>query len=121
MSEKDFVIKIAPYAMKDAEASGILASRNNGTRPILESGYGSTDLAVNANNIFGMKCSLSGKHLEKRLGRHFEIYEDHKRTEEERRRIFRRCRFPRIPGHSSQHKRSFALLAGRHERSRKTV
>lgn len=26
MSEKDFVTKIAPYAMKDAEASGILAS-----------------------------------------------------------------------------------------------
>lgn len=59
MSEKDFVTKIAPYAMKDAEASGILASVTM-AQAILESGYGSTDLAVNANNLFGMKCSLSG-------------------------------------------------------------
>ena len=59
MSEKDFVAKIAPYAIKDAEASGILASVTM-AQAILESGYGSTDLAVNANNLFGMKCSLSG-------------------------------------------------------------
>lgn len=59
MSEKDFVTKIAPYAMKDAEASRILASVTM-AQAILESGYGSTDLAVNANNLFGMKCSLSG-------------------------------------------------------------
>ena len=27
---------------------------------ILESGYGKSELAQNANNVFGMKCSLSG-------------------------------------------------------------
>lgn len=38
--------------MKDAEASGILASVTM-AQAILESGYGSTDLAVNANNLSG--------------------------------------------------------------------
>ena len=39
--------------------SGILASVTI-AQAILESGYGSTELAKNANNLFGMKCSLSG-------------------------------------------------------------
>ena len=102
--------------MKDAEASGILASVTM-AQAILESGYGSTDLAVNANNIFGMKCSLSGNTWKSV----WDGTSKYTKTTKERRRIFRRCRFPRIPGHSGQHKRSFALLAGRHERSRKTV
>lgn len=39
-------------------ASGILASVTI-AQAILESGYGTTELAINANNYFGMKCSLS--------------------------------------------------------------
>ena len=39
--------------------SGILASVTV-AQACLESGYGTTDLARNANNLFGMKCTLSG-------------------------------------------------------------
>ncbi len=42
--------------------SGILASVSL-AQFILESGYGKSELAQNANNIFGMKCSLSGNRL----------------------------------------------------------
>lgn len=59
MSEQEFIQKISSCAIKDMEASGILASVTI-AQGILESGYGSTELAVNANNFFGMKCSLSG-------------------------------------------------------------
>lgn len=39
--------------------TGILASLTT-AQGILESGYGTRELAVNANNIFGMKAELSG-------------------------------------------------------------
>lgn len=58
-SEDDFVSKVGKMATSDMQTSGILASVTT-AQAILESGYGTTDLAVNANNIFGMKCSLSG-------------------------------------------------------------
>lgn len=59
MTEKEFVSYIGPLAAADMEKTGILASVT-AAQAILESGYGSTDLAVRANNIFGMKESLSG-------------------------------------------------------------
>lgn len=59
MTEKEFVEKIGPLAREDMAASGILASIT-AAQACLESGYGSTELAVSANNLFGMKCSLSG-------------------------------------------------------------
>ena len=59
MTEKEFVEKIGPLASEDMAASGILASIT-AAQACLESGYGSTELAINANNLFGMKCSLSG-------------------------------------------------------------
>ena len=43
----------------DQKKSGILASVSL-AQFILESGYGKSELTENANNIFGMKCSLSG-------------------------------------------------------------
>ena len=58
-SESEFVKKVGELAKKDMEKSGILASVTT-AQAILESGYGSTELAKNANNLFGMKCSLSG-------------------------------------------------------------
>lgn len=39
--------------------TGILASVSM-AQFVLESGYGKSELAQNANNVFGMKCSLSG-------------------------------------------------------------
>lgn len=59
MSPEEFIKRIAPIAQGDMKDSGILASVTI-AQACLESGYGTTDLAINANNLFGMKCSLSG-------------------------------------------------------------
>lgn len=59
MSEIGFIKKVGPFAAADMKKTGVLASVTI-AQAILESGYGTTDLACNANNFFGMKCSLSG-------------------------------------------------------------
>lgn len=59
MTQQEFIQKVAGCAVNDMEASGILASVSI-AQAILESGYGTTELAVHANNYYGMKCSLSG-------------------------------------------------------------
>lgn len=59
MTEKEFVSYIGPLAAADMKKTGILASVT-AAQAILESGYGSTELAVAANNLFGMKATLSG-------------------------------------------------------------
>lgn len=59
MTQREFIDKISSCAVRDMEAGGILASVTI-AQAILESGYGSSELAVMAHNLFGMKCSLSG-------------------------------------------------------------
>lgn len=59
MSEIEFIKTVGPLAAADMKKTGVLASVTI-AQAILESGYGTTDLARNANNFFGMKCSLSG-------------------------------------------------------------
>lgn len=59
MTEQEFVEKIEKLAAEDMKTSGILASVTT-AQACLESGYGTTELAKNANNLFGMKISLSG-------------------------------------------------------------
>ncbi len=59
LSEADAINKIGALFTADQMKSGILASVSL-AQFILESGYGKSELAQNANNIFGMKCSLSG-------------------------------------------------------------
>lgn len=59
MTEKEFVSYIGPLAADDMKRTGILASVT-AAQAILESGYRSTVLAVKANNLFGMKATLSG-------------------------------------------------------------
>ena len=59
LSETDAIKKIGALFTADQKKSGILASVSL-AQFILESGYGKSELAQNANNIFGMKCSLSG-------------------------------------------------------------
>lgn len=54
-----FIEKIGAMARDDMAKSGICAAVTV-AQAILESGWGKNDLAVKANNIFGMKCSLSG-------------------------------------------------------------
>lgn len=59
MSEAEVVEFMGKYFTADQQKSGILASVSM-AQFILESGYGHTELAQNANNCFGMKASLSG-------------------------------------------------------------
>lgn len=59
MSNQEFIKKIGEIAKADMIANGILASVTI-AQAILESGYGTTDLATKASNYFGMKCNLSG-------------------------------------------------------------
>ncbi|MDE6982352.1 MAG: glucosaminidase domain-containing protein, partial [Lachnospiraceae bacterium] len=59
MTQQEFINKLAPIAVRDMRDSGVPASVTI-AQGILESGYGTEELAVKANNFFGMKCTLSG-------------------------------------------------------------
>ena len=59
LSEADVVKSVGTLFTADQKKTGILASVSM-AQFILESGYGKSKLAQNANNVFGMKCSLSG-------------------------------------------------------------
>ena len=59
LSEADVIRKVGSLFTADMKKSGILASVSL-AQFILESGYGKSELAQNANNCFGMKKSLSG-------------------------------------------------------------
>ena len=59
LSEADAIKKVGALFTANQKKNGILASVSL-AQFILESGYGKSELAQNANNIFGMKCSLSG-------------------------------------------------------------
>ena len=59
LSEADVIAKVGLLFTADQRESGILASVSL-AQFILESGYGKSELAQNANNCFGMKKSLSG-------------------------------------------------------------
>ena len=58
-SEADVVKSVGALFTADQKKSGILASVSM-AQFILESGYGESELAQKANNVFGMKKSLSG-------------------------------------------------------------
>lgn len=58
-TEAEFVKVIGELCRVDQRTSGILACIS-AAQAILESGYGKTDLSQDANNLFGMKCILSG-------------------------------------------------------------
>lgn len=59
LSEAQVIAKVGSLFTADQKKSGILASVSL-AQFILESGYGKSELAQNANNCFGMKKSLSG-------------------------------------------------------------
>ena len=59
MSQAEFVDWIGQLAAADMKTSGILASVT-AAQSILESGYGKSELALNALNLGGMKAELSG-------------------------------------------------------------
>lgn len=59
LTEAERIAKIAPLYVESAKTTGMLPSVGI-AQFCLESGYGSTDLAEFANNLHGMKCSLSG-------------------------------------------------------------
>lgn len=59
LSDADVIKKVGSLFTSDMKKSGILPSISL-AQFILESGYGKSELAQNANNVFGMKKSLSG-------------------------------------------------------------
>lgn len=59
LTEAERIAKIAPLYVESAKTTGMLPSVGI-AQFCLESGYGTTDLAEFANNLHGMKCSLSG-------------------------------------------------------------
>lgn len=63
VSKSQFISKIGPLARSNYKRTGILASVTM-AQGILESGWGQSSLAKNANNLFGMKKDLSGNNWE---------------------------------------------------------
>lgn len=59
MTTAQFIATMGPIAQEDYHRSGVLASVTL-AQAILESGWGKSNLAATANNMFGMKTSLSG-------------------------------------------------------------
>ena len=59
LSQKDVVKRVGPLFTADQKKTGVLASVSL-AQFCLESAYGTSELALNANNCFGMKKSLSG-------------------------------------------------------------
>lgn len=59
LTEAERITKIAPLYQESMAKTGMLASVGI-AQFCLESGYGSTDLALNTNNLHGMKKKLSG-------------------------------------------------------------
>lgn len=59
LSEAEVIRKVGPLFTADMQKSGILASISL-AQFILESGCGKSSLAQKANNVFAMKCNLSG-------------------------------------------------------------
>lgn len=59
LTEAEVISKVGSLFSADQKKSGILASVSL-AQFILESGYGKSELSVNANNVFGMKKVLSG-------------------------------------------------------------
>ena len=59
LSNEEVIRKVGPLFAADQKKTGVLASVSL-AQFILESGYGKSELAQQANNCFGMKRSLSG-------------------------------------------------------------
>lgn len=59
LSESQVIEKVGPLFTADQQKTGVLASVSL-AQFLLESGYGKSELAKNANNCFGMKKNLSG-------------------------------------------------------------
>lgn len=67
VSNQQFLEYIGPRANEDMKKTGVLASVTV-AQAILESGWGQTELARKANNLFGMKSTLSGNTWESEWG-----------------------------------------------------
>ena len=59
LTNEEIITKVGPLFTADQKKTGVLASVSL-AQFILESGYGKSELAQEANNCFGMKKSLSG-------------------------------------------------------------
>lgn len=62
MKQIEFINKIEDYAVQDMKASGIAASLTV-AQACLESGYGSSKLTTQANNLFGIKGTYQNQYV----------------------------------------------------------
>ena len=69
MNQQSFLNKIKPHAISAASNSGMLASVL-AAQACLETGYGTSDLARLANNLFGVKGTYNGQSYTKRTAEH---------------------------------------------------
>lgn len=60
MTTSEFLSKIKPVVIADMQKTGILASLT-AAQAILESGWGKSELAIKANNLFGIKGKYNGQ------------------------------------------------------------
>ena len=81
LKEEQVLAKVGPLFTADQKKSGILASVSM-AQFILESGYGKSELALGANNCFGMKKSLSGNTWSGSVWEGVSIYK--KKTQEQK-------------------------------------
>ena len=83
-SLSEYIDSFEPTAIKEMNRTGVPASITM-AQAILESGYGNSDLAVYANNHFGLKCKpdwkgetyTMGSYCYKKYATALESYEDH--------------------------------------------
>lgn len=94
MTKKEFVSLLGEQARADMAKTEILASLTT-AQGILESGYGTRELAVNANNIFGMKAELSGNNWPSDWSGQT-LHKGNERTEAERRSLHNNGSVPKI-------------------------
>lgn len=69
-SDKSFFTKLKPYVIKDMQDNKILASLT-AAQAFIESAKGNSGLAVNANNLFGIKGSYNGQSITMRTTEYY--------------------------------------------------
>ena len=100
LSEGDVIKTVGALFTADMNKSGILASVSL-AQFILESGYGKSELAQNANNVFGMKKSLSGNTWDGSSWDGKSVYT--KKTQEDDGQTSASIRASRIPSPTTPH------------------
>lgn len=72
-NKQEFIEMVGAWAKKDMEVSGVLASITI-AQAILESGWGTSELALHANNFFWYENFSQREHMGICMGRRIKIH-----------------------------------------------